>query len=253
MGDLSEWLPWIYSFIALLAGWILRWWYDDGKFAEYNNRLQAKDQDIFHLNEAHNLLLQDKKTKINSNAEELAMKERVIGELTAEIRQLRSTAGTTGATADRSSVAQTASKKKKVAAKKAPSKTVSIVSKIDKKAKKSKHINPIKSSSDVAEDNGKPNDPAGKKATSQKDELKAKLKKSQRKIDSLQAEKKALIKKLSSVSKDSVKEVPVTITKTIKVKERVNRKKLNKLLKKVPFKVTKKESSKVTKGHPVDH
>ena len=90
MGELSAWLPWIYSLLALAAGWILRWWYDEGKFSELRDRLEAKDNDIYHLNEAHNLLLEDKKSKISGNTEELAMKDRVIKELTEEVKQLRS-------------------------------------------------------------------------------------------------------------------------------------------------------------------
>jgi len=90
MGDFGQLAPWVISVITLILGWILRWWYDEGKFSEYNDRIEAKDRDIYHLNEAHNLLLQDKKTKISGSSDELAMKDRVIAELTAEVKQLKS-------------------------------------------------------------------------------------------------------------------------------------------------------------------
>jgi len=268
MGDFGVWAPWVFSAIALIAGWVLRWWYDEGKFSEFNDRLEAKDRDIFHLNEAHNLLLQDKKTKISDNSDELAMKDRVIKELSSEVRQLKSSLSTyeTGkvkTTKSKKALANpaTKAKKKEVVASiaKSSSNPVSIVSTIDKRAKNKKGGGPlkdkvtekakVKSEQQIVEttiSSDHFDSVNRKKSISRKGRLKKKLLKSREKIKVLQAENKNLTAQLSTEKKEKVKEAPITITKTILVKERVDRKKLKKALKNVPFKKSRKVSSKVT-------
>lgn len=254
MGELSAWLPWIYSLLALAAGWILRWWYDEGKFSELRDRLEAKDNDIYHLNEAHNLLLEDKKSKISGNTEELAMKDRVIKELTEEVKQLRSSKPIQPTPSDKPLTTKSKEKEKtkkrknKISKKKAIASPVSIVSMIDKKAKKKSENALVDSAHGQAPDGSISSKSQDNVKSLSKKKLREKLSKSKEKIKELRSEKEELAAKLSIESQPTVKEVPVTITKTILVKEKIDRKKLKKVLKKIPLKVTRKESSEVTEG-----
>jgi len=245
MDNYCEWAPWVFAVVAGILGWLLRWWYDEGKFSEFRDRLSAKDNDIFHLNEAHNLLLEDKKAKIGGHSDELALKERVINELQAEIRKLKQPGS-------KSSELAKKSKDQKIA-KKSLTSPVSLVSRIDKKAKEKTVESPVTASqkgdseivkkvSSIQHDSKEIEERGGRGSDkfSKKDRLKKKIEKRNRLIQKLKAQKADLIKQLASGPMEIIKERPVTITKTILIKEKVNRKKLNKAIKNVPFKRSKK-------------
>jgi len=270
MGDFGQLAPWVISVITLILGWILRWWYDEGKFSEYNDRIEAKDRDIYHLNEAHNLLLQDKKTKISGSSDELAMKDRVIAELTAEVKQLKSSQSNpikavvkpkTSKKSPSKSVQKTSKKDITISALSSTNQPVSIVSKIDKKAKKKKGRDTIQQiaganspdhqdqkQTKIWQASVRTGAEGPSKPLSKKERLKKKLHRSQQKVKTLRSKNSELVKQLSSESKAIAKEAPITITKTILVKEKIDRKKLKKALKNIPFKKTRKVSSEVTGG-----
>jgi hypothetical protein len=74
------WAPWVFSIIAGILGYLLRWAYDEKKIKEYEARVKTQNEDLYHLNEAHNLLLHDKEKKIADFHAEMEIKDRTIPE-----------------------------------------------------------------------------------------------------------------------------------------------------------------------------
>ncbi len=260
MDDFCLWAPWVFSALALTLGWLLRWWYDDRKFEELNDRIKEKESDVYHLNEAHNLLLKDKNKKISEFDDQMAIKERVIKELKTELGQTTNTT--------KNLLSQVVESKQK-----SSPNPVSIVSVIAEKAKKKQQLSasaPTKKSKKKSEPSqevkavstfsstekpkkvSKTNSSVGK--VIKKKSKASRIKKYKQIIKDLRAENERLHDKSdaletsrskSAIVKDItpktiVKEIPTTLTRTIVIKEKVDRKKLKKALKKVPFKKTKK-------------
>jgi len=173
----------------------------------------------------------------------------VIKELKDEIKLLKSKANQSALSQATYSVPSTSKKVSslsKSSSLASPS-AIALVSQIDKKAKRKKNKGAkLTSKSKIS------NDKVSTKASvtkSSKKKVKQKLTKKDKIIKSLRAEKAVLIKRLSSEHGEVIREQPVIITKTVLIKEKVNRKKLSKLVKKIPFKRTKKVSSmKTQKG-----
>lgn len=257
----NVWVPWVFAIIAGIIGWLLRWWYDEGKISEYKDLLQEKSDDVYHLNEAHSLLLKDKNNKISTFQDEQVIKDRVISELNTEIKSLKSQLTIKSATG------QQKEKKPKI---KAVAKNIqppqkedtvvtadnlsanSIVSKIDKQAKGkismvSKVVTASSDDAGVTKADDKVEVPV--KPISETQRLKKKLDKKDRTIKKLLAQRDQLKASLDAKPKEIIKERPVRITTEILVKESIDRKKLKKVFKKIPYKKSKTVvSKKVKKG-----
>lgn len=210
------WAPWVFSALAGILGWLLRWWYDDQKFREYESIIKTKEADVFHLNEAHNLLLKDKERRLANLQGEIELKNRSIRELNDRIEQTE--------TSNKSLLSQIVEQKKKevkpLAAFAAPAASIT------------------HSSEDVIH-----KDPPKSNVKMKRKKYKKKIRKFDRIIQELKSENKRLIDEASSGAQETIeiiKEIPVTITRTIIKRERVNRKKLKKLLLNIPVKKSKK-------------
>ena len=57
------WAPWVFSALAGILGWLLRWWYDDREFNAYESIIKTKDADVYleMANRAYTFLVEDEK------------------------------------------------------------------------------------------------------------------------------------------------------------------------------------------------
>lgn len=238
--DFCDWAPWVFSALAGTLGWLLRGWYNQRQFTELNETIKTKEDDLYHLNEAHNLVLLDKEKKLAESEEDAQMKDRVIGELRQQLTQTE--------TSTKSLLSKVVKSKEK------KPESPSIVSKIAKQAKKNKEIReqPLKKEKAVALKTKKIEASKSeaidavvsapeKSKLSKIDRYRLKLKKRNRIIKDLRSENERLneAQKLETVDVKPIE----TITKVL-ITKTVDYKKLKKALKKVPFKKTKKVTSK---------
>lgn len=239
--DFCDWAPWVFSALAGTLGWLLRGWYDDRQFSELRGVVKTKEEDLYHLNEAHNLVLVDKEKKLAESLTETQMKDRVINELREQLNQTE--------TSTKSLLSKVVKSKEKKAS------SPSIVAKISEQAKKNKakRDHPTKKVKVTALKTKKESNsqkevtatlPAPQKAKLSKiDKYRTKLKKANRIIKDLRAENVRL-NKAQRLKEDGTSIKPIeTITKIL-ITKTVDYKKLKKALKKVPFKKTKKITSK---------
>lgn len=269
MDNYCEWAPWVFGILGAITGWLLRWWYDEGKIEEFKERAEEKSNDLYHLNEAHTLLINDKNTKISTFQEEIVLKDKVINELNKEVHQLRYKLAPSKETsplakkklskAAEKSVKAIHREKTEVVGQLDPS---SLVSKIDKKAKdkagKTEMIQPVipKSSSRADKDDSQHTSSSIQKEVTSKSKTSSKAKKYKKllakrdkHIQRLMSERDELKASLAMLPKETIKERPIKITKTILIRESLDRKKLKKLVKQIPIKKTKSVlDKKVKKG-----
>lgn len=243
MDSFSLWAPWVFSALAGIIGWLLRGWYNDRQFAELQGIIKTKEEDLYHFNEAHNLVLIDKEKKLTANLEEIKMKDRVILELKEKLSQTETST---------KSLLSTVVKSKE----KKPS-GPSIVTKISEQAKKKKERReqPLQPTKSVALKSKKGNTPTAESTAetthpkiklSKLDRYRLKLKKRNKIIKDLRAENDRLNATQQSKSKESESKPIETITKVL-ITKTVDYKKLKKALKNIPFKKTKKVISKKKK------
>ena len=236
MESFCLWAPWVFSALAGTLGWLLRGWYNDRQFKELRDAIKTKEEDLYHLNEAHNLVLVDKEKKLVSSLEDAQMKDRVIGELREQLNQTE--------TSTKSLLSKVVKSKEK------ESTTPSIVSRISKQAKKKK-AEREKPATKVKALKSKKKNPSKTKGTtaviptkkkkkfSKLDKSRLKLKKSEKIIKDLRAENVRLNEAKQSKTESSEVRPKESITKVL-ITKTVDYKKLKKALKKVPFKKTKK-------------
>ena len=240
MMDFCDWAPWVFSALAGTLGWLLRGWYNDRQFSELRDIIKTKEDDLYHLNEAHNLVLVDKEKKLTDSIEDVQMKDRVIVELKEKLNQTETSTKSLLSTVVKS-------KEKK-------SSSPSIVTKISEQAKKNKakREQPLKTTKAVALKSKKTDTPTAESKVeaiepkiklSKLDRYRLKLKKRNKIIKDLRAENNRLTNQQSKI--EDVKPVE-TITKVL-IKKTVDYKKLKKVLKNIPFKKTKKVISKKKK------
>ena len=249
--DFCTWAPWVFSILAGLTGWFLRAWYDETKISSLKILLKNKEEDLYHLHEAHELLLKDKKEKLSEYSDQSELKSKSIDELKQQLTQAEET--------NQSLLAQLVEKKKD----ESPSPITYLSS--------SKEINESFPSDDmeITEDlipfEPEESDnviPMSAPLLQQEDKNKKKKKSGQYKekyksqlpvIKDLKKENKRLQQELDHALKtqEVVREIPITITKEIKIRERVNHKKLRRLMDAIPLKKKKKTISKKKKiGKP---
>jgi len=231
------WAPWVFSALAGTAGWLLRWWYDDHKMAQLHSVIKTKDEDLYHLNEAHNLLLVDKRTKISAFESDVELKDRTISELRQSLTQAETTNKSLlgqvveGKSSDKDSTSRP------LAAVTQPSATVSM----------------IESDNDADEAIEKEMPPTSRTSHIKKKKRRKRCKKKLTKVTAinkdLKKENERLLVKLSQAheAKKVIKEIPVTILKTISITEKVDREKLKKLIRDLPLIKSKRKVSKKKK------
>ena len=229
--DFCLWAPWVFSALAGLAGWLLRAWYEERNIKDLQHQIKVKEEDIFHLHEAHELLLNDKEQKLSHLQAESDIQKKSIEELKLQLE----------ADSKPSKSRATSNGKKKIA------KAISSGNG-DTPQAKSTQILPFATSEDIASAN-KDN----KKKSGKKKKLKKKIEELSRLISKLQSKNDKIKNELkkSEGKKRKVKKVPYTIVRTIRISEIIDRKKLVKALQDVPIIKTKKsEQEKVVKGKP---
>jgi len=236
MDNFCVWAPWVFSFLAFCIGWLLRKWYDHQRFEEMNENLERKDNDMYHLNEAHTLLQKDKKTKLSSLTDELRLKDRIIGEQKKELLQLKRSDAPKKPTASITEQSEVMLDQ--------PLDPNSIVSIIDRRARERKVI---VSDQKVATQKILPADlieggESIKKAKSKSSKVQRKVKKIKRLIK----ERDLLRDKIAKLEQQGATKT-ITITETILVTEKINKKKLRKSLRNLPIKRTKKVISRKSK------
>ena len=227
--SLSAWAPWLIPILTAIIGWCLRWWYDDQKIRDFQAIAKTKESDIYHLNEAHTLLLNDKESKIANYQNDLELQERAIQELKIELERAETT---------NKSLLSTIVEKKEEQSKKTLQPKQELLdiqdtetTEISEEAKSTKSSKKKK----------------GKKKSGRK------IKKLQKAFDDLKKENQKLLGQIGKKkkSKPTIKEVPVYITKTIVKKEEIDLKKLRKLLENLPIKKSEEVTSeKKKKGEP---
>ena len=269
MDNFCEWAPWVFGILGAITGWLLRWWYHDGKISEFKERAEEKSNDLYHLNEAHTLLINDKNTKISTFQDEIVLKDKVINELNKEVNQLRhKLAPSKEATAQAKKKLSKVKEKSVKAIHTAKTEEVgqldpnSLVSMIDKKAKDkagtTEMIQPVvslpsstadKDDSRQANSSNQKEVPSKSKTSSKTQKYKKLLAKRDKHIQRLLSERDELKATLATLPKETIKERPIKITKTILIRESLDRKKLKKLIKQIPIKKTKSVlDKKVKKG-----
>lgn len=206
------WAPWVFSALAGLAGWLLRWWYDDQKIEALKSTIKTREDDIYHLNEAHTLLQNDKAKRLEEHKIESDSKNR-------EILELRESLEQTEASTKRllsQVVEKTKNESSDLSTRPLPSASIDHqiedeVEEIAVTIKKSK--NPSKKS-------------------------KKRIRKYKKIIRQLKEENSGLLAQANegqALVQEVVKEIPTTILKTIKISERVDRKKLKELINNLPL------------------
>ena len=219
------WAPWVFSALAGIAGWLLRWWYDDKREQEYLAQIKTKDEDIYHLNEAHNLLLKDKEQKLETIQEDLAIKDRSIEELKLQISQAEES--------NKSLLSKMVQSKKSKSVPKAQTPAPVGL----KSAEPDKNVSLIKDDAVYQDEKRK----------------KSRRKKHRRLIASLKKENRKLKDQLKDQGKLErvVQEIPIKIFRTIRIREQVDQKALKKMLKNLPMvKKRKVLKEKRKKGKP---
>ena len=224
--DFYAWAPWLFSILTGLAGWFIRAWYDEEKITGLRGQLKVKEDDLYHLHEAHQLLLNDKERKLGDLSVESEIQQKSINELKFRLKQAEES--------NKSLLSSVvATKKIKNNKPKAVSKSTApkpfITQEIDEKEK-------------------------GKKPKKdKKSKLKNKIQEQSKLISKLQSKQDKLKNELKQIesSKSKTKKVPYTIIRTIKISELIDKKKLVKALEDVPLiKTKKKVSEKKVKGKP---
>ena len=241
MMDFCDWAPWVFSALAGTLGWLLRGWYNDRQFSELRDIIKTKEEDLYHLNEAHNLVLVDKEKKLADSIDDVGMKDRVILELREKLNQTETSTKSLLSTVVKS-------KEKKPA-------SPSIVAKISEQAKKNKSqkTKSSKSAQSVALKSKTKDTPSKetkittkpaqpKTKLSKSDRYRLKLKKRNKIIKDLRAENDRL-NKAQQTKTEATEVKPKEFITKILIKKTVDYKKLKKALKKVPFKKTKKITS----------
>lgn len=226
--DIYAWAPWLFSLLTGLAGWFIRAWYDEEKMLGLRNQIKIKEDDLYHLHEAHELLLNDKERKLGDLAVESEIQQKSINELKFQLKQAEES--------NKSLLSTVVDSKKN---KNNKPKAIAKISTPDPH-----HTEELK-----LEKSGK--DKSSKK--DKKSNLKNKIKEQSKLISKLQSKQDKLKNELKQIesTQPKVKKVPYTIIKTIKISELIDRKKLLKALEEVPLiKSKKKVSEKRIKGKP---
>lgn len=220
------WAPWVFTIIAGILGYLIRWGYDDKKIKEYEALVKTKEEDLYHLNEAHNLLLKDKEKKIADFHAEKEIKDRTIRELTHKVEQ--------GEISNKTLLSQVVDSKKK--------KALSL----------SSYPSPAAVVSTSITDTVKKNSDKKSKKKEARKKYKKQLKKLNKIVQKLRNKNERMLIELNEAagkSEQIIKEIPITIEKTILRRERVDRKKLKKYIKQLPLKKSRKViSKKIKKG-----
>ncbi len=251
--DFCVWAPWVFSALAGLIGWLFRGWYDDRKLDELYKKLQLKDDDIYHLHEAHELLLRDKERQIGDLNAEKEVQQKSIGELQLQLSQSEESTKTL--------LSQVVREKKKKSGKQRQSKKqkTAVLRNIEQLPFAKTDIiesEPVAGDSPEIETNGKSEElkTVETDRESQRSEtVTPPLSDHDREIRRLRKEIRRLKSRLKKLKrkKKIIKEIPVTIRKTVLIKESLDKERLNEVLDEIPIIKTKETvRKKKKKGKP---
>ena len=233
------WAPWLFSALAFLIGWLLRGWYDDKKIDQIREIVKTKDNDIYHLHEAHELLLNDKEKRLKELSTENDIQRKTITELNTMLEQSEEST--------KSLLSSVVASKKKEKKRREAAKVVNTplpVATIDQDDLKKELLEETKSEKEI--------DMEVKEETkvtekSNDDDTIALLKK---KVKSL-SKKLKKARRQRGKKRTIVKEIPVTILKTVRIKESLDKERLNEILEDIPIIKTKETiKKKKKKGKP---
>lgn len=208
------WAPWLFALLSGLAGWLLKWWFDDREMSELRRQVTTAENDVYHLNEAHQLLQHDKATKISEFDNIRIEKENEILNLRDRLEE-----------ADRSNkslLAQIVNQKEKPA----KIKSIPLSSNRGVQTKIShKKQNRTESKDDL-------------------ENLKKVVRRKKKIIRKLKAKNKSLSKDANKKATSLESGEGYVILKTRKITEKIDRKKLKKYLENLPIKKSKKTKTK---------
>jgi len=230
MDNFCVWGPWVFAITAGIIGWVLRAFYDRSRIANLKNEIEIKASDIYHLNEAHTLLQKDKESKLTALNNDVQLKEKIISELKREVNTLKVLSS--------SSLSTIPSTDKSTQMLQQELDPNSIVAIIDKKAREKNEPTAQRAKGRVATTQQlKTSSDDLKTGLSKKQALKKKLRKRQRRISQLILERNQMLKEIETLKSSRSSE---TVIKTILIKEKIDKKKIKKILKNLPIKRTKK-------------
>ena len=79
------WAPWVFSALSALAAYLLTDWFFRKKTNDLNEVIKSKESDLYHLNQAHTLLKNDREKRFASLEVDLEVKEKAIKQLSEEL------------------------------------------------------------------------------------------------------------------------------------------------------------------------